>query len=419
MVFEKNQLKEQIHESRLGFDTLSGSGFLSKPYLSVEDPLPEYKGEELQVNVPFLDLSHQTRKIQPQLLDRLKTLTSENRFIGGAEVEDFERSFARFCGAKTCIALNSGTDALRLTLLACGIKDGDQVITSPFTFIATAEAISQTGAPVFADVDLDTFNLSVESVRSHISDKTRAIVPVHIFGLPADMISFVALATEEGLSVVEDACQAHGAAIGEKKVGSFGNAAAFSFYPSKNLGAFGDAGAATTSDPECDSTIRLLRNHGQTGPYFHQQEGFNSRMDTMQAAVLNLKLPLLEQWNEERQRLAGIYKEELEGLSQVFFQKVPEGYVHAYHIVAALVEDRSELMSFLLENGVEVKVVYPTPIHLLPAYSYLGHREGDFPNAEEVARRVLCFPVYPGMGDDKAFEAATVVRRFYSRSRAK
>jgi dTDP-4-amino-4,6-dideoxygalactose transaminase len=371
------------------------------------------------MNIPFLDLSHQTREVQPQLLERLKTLTSENRFIGGAEVEDFESSFAHFCGAEKCIALNSGTDALRLALLACGIKDGDEVVTSPFTFIATAEAISQTGVPVFADVDLDTFNLSVESVRASLSAKTRAIVPVHIFGLPADMTGFGALAAAERFVVVEDACQAHGAAIGDKKTGSFGNAAAFSFYPSKNLGAFGDAGAVTTSDPECDSSIRLLRNHGQTGPYFHQQEGYNSRMDTMQAAVLNLKLPLLEQWNEERQRLAGIYREVLAGLSEVRFQKIPDGHVHAFHIVAALVEDRSRLMSFLLENGVEVKIVYPIPIHLLPAYSYLGHREGDFPNSEEVARRVLCFPAYPGMGDDRAFEAATLIRRFYTRSRAK
>ncbi len=370
------------------------------------------------MKIQFLDLSHQTREIQTQLLDELKTLINQNRFIGGAEVERFETSFAHFCGTETCVALNSGTDALRLGLLACGIKPEDEVITSPFTFIATAEAISQTGIPVFADVDLDTFNLSAESVQSRISDKTRAIVPVHIFGLPADMIAFGALAAEEGLALVEDACQAHGAAIGEKKVGSFGNAAAFSFYPSKNLGAFGDAGAATTSDGECASMIRLLRNHGQTGPYFHQREGFNSRMDTFQAAVLNLKLPLLERWNEERQRLAGIYRDELKSLNEVLFQKVTEGYSHVFHLVAALVEDRRDLRKFLSEHGVETNIVYPTPIHLLPAYRHLGHREGNFPNAEEVSRRVLCFPAYPGLGDDKVFEIATLIRRFYFRSRA-
>ncbi len=370
------------------------------------------------MTIPFLDLSYQTRKIQTQLLDVLRNLTDQNRFIGGAEVERFEKSFAQFCGVETCVALNSGTDALRLGLLACGVKPEDEVITSPFTFIATAEAISQTGVPVFADVNLDTFNLSAKSVQSRISHRTRAIVPVHIFGLPADMIAFGALADQGGLAVVEDACQAHGAAIGEKKVGSFGDAAAFSFYPSKNLGAFGDAGAATTSDGECDSMIRLLRNHGQTGPYFHQREGFNSRMDTFQAAVLNLKLPLLQRWNEERQRLAGIYRDELESLNEVIFQRIPEGYTHAFHLVAALVEDRPDLMKFLSEHGVETKVVYPTPIHLLPAYRYLGHQEGDFPNAEEVCRRVICLPAYPGMGDDKVYEIATLIRRFYSRPRA-
>lgn len=371
------------------------------------------------MTIPFLDLSHQTREIQTRLLDELKTLTNQNRFIGGADVERFEKSFAQFCGAETCVALNSGTDALRLGLLACGVEPEDEVITSPFTFIATAEAISQTGILVFSDVNLDTFNLSVESVQGRISGKTKAIVPVHIFGLPADMMAFGALADKAGLAVVEDACQAHGAAIGEERVGSFGDAAAFSFYPSKNLGAFGDAGAATTSDSECDSMIRLLRNHGQTGPYFHQQEGFNSRMDTFQAAVLNLKLPLLDRWNKERQHLAGIYRGELEGLNEVVFQKIPEGYTHAFHLVAALVEDRQNLMKFLSEQGVETKVVYPTPIHLLPAYRFLGHQEGDFPNAEEVCRRVLCFPVYPGMGDDKVVEIATLIRKFYSRPREK
>lgn len=375
--------------------------------------LQELKREGLEVNVPFLDLSRQTQEIQTQLLEVLKKLTDENRFIGGAEVDRFEQSFADYCGAGSCVALNSGTDALRLGLLACGVRAGDEVITSPFTFVATAEAISQTGVPVFADVEPDTFNLSAESAQNRISSKTRAIIPVHIFGLPADMKALGKLACEKDLVLIEDACQAHGGAIEGKRVGSFGDVAAFSFYPTKNLGAFGDAGATTTSSPQLDSRIRLLRNHGQTGPYFHEMEGYNSRMDTIQAAVLNLKLPLLEQWNRERRRLATIYSEELADLSEVVFQTVPEGFSHAFHLVAGLVEERSGLIEFLAKRGVEAKVIYPTPIHLLPAYEHLGYREGDLPNAEEVCRRVLCFPAYPGIHEERIVEVACLIRKFY------
>lgn len=363
--------------------------------------------------VPFLDLSPQTREVGPEFLTAAAELVEGNQFIGGRAVAEFEREFAAYCQAESCVALNSGTDALRLALLAGGIGPDDEVVTSPFTFIATTEAISQVGRLVLADVDPRTFTLSAESLEAGISSTTRAVVPVHIFGLPADMASIQAVSSSHDLVVVEDACQAHGAAIAGRKVGSFGDGAAFSFYPSKNLGAFGDAGALTSNDTSFSERVRLLRNHGQTELYTHVIEGYNSRMDALQARLLSLKLRRVEAWNQERRRLVDIYRDELSGIEALRFQHVPDGFRHVYHVLAVLSDERDALVEHLRERGVDVRIIYPTPIHLMEAYRHLGLGRGDFPQAEKVCDEVLCLPLYPGLSTDAVARVAAEIRAFF------
>jgi dTDP-4-amino-4,6-dideoxygalactose transaminase len=363
--------------------------------------------------IPFIDLSFQTRTVLDEFLARVRELCGSDQFVGGVPVEDFEAGFASYCGAAHCVALNSGTDALRLALAAWGVSGDDEVITSPFTFMASAEAASQTGQVVFADLDPDTFNISPESVREKLTEKSRVLLPVHIFGLPAAMPELAVVAEEKSLILLEDACQAHGAAIDGRRVGALGQAAAFSFYPTKNLGGFGDGGALTCRDGKLAEKVRRLRNHGQTGPYHHEDIGFNSRLDAFQAAVLTLKLRHLDDWIDERRRLARIYREVLSGIGEVSFQKEPGGCCHSYHLLAVLVDRREELIRFLNSRQIDARVIYPTPIHLLPAYRHLNHRKGDFPVAEEICDRVLCLPLYPGMTEAQAVEVADAVRQFY------
>ncbi|MGW8178589.1 MAG: DegT/DnrJ/EryC1/StrS family aminotransferase [bacterium] len=368
------------------------------------------------VRIPFLDLSFQTAEVAPEFVTRISQLVEGNQFIGGETIGEFESAFAHFCGSQHCIALNSGTDALRLSLSAAGLEPDQEVITSPFTFIATAEAISQTSLLRLADVESDTFTLSPNAVEETISTRTRAVVPVHIFGLPANIPALEETARKYDLFILEDACQAHGAAIEDRRTGNLGMAGAFSFYPSKNLGAFGDAGAVTCDDAAFAEKMRLLRNHGQVRSYFHVVEGFNSRMDSFQGAVLSLKLSHLERWNLERQKIADLYRDELAALEQVKFQKVPPGYTHVYHVFAILVERREELQKFLRDAGIDTRVIYPVPIHLHPAYAHLGLSKGDLPNAESISTSVLCLPIYPGLERTHVSEVAKQIRRFYGRT---
>lgn len=328
-------------------------------------------------------------------------------------MQAFERLFAEFCKSPHCIALNSGTDALSFALQAMGVKGNDEVITSPFTFIATAEAIRRHARLVLADVDPDTFTIAPDEVEERITAHTRVLAPVHIFGLPASMTELIFLAQRNDLVIVEDACQAHGASIFNQRVGTFGECAAFSFYPTKNLGAFGDAGAVTTGQSETAERIRLLRNHGQTGPYEHEREGWNSRMDALQASLLSLKLKFIDAWIGERRRLAGLFRKGLQGVGAVSFQKEPENYLHVYYMLAARVERREELMAHLLKAQIETRVVYPFPLHLLKAYRDLGYHCGDFPVAEALCKNILSFPLYPGLSDEHVGEITQVVRRFY------
>jgi dTDP-4-amino-4,6-dideoxygalactose transaminase len=368
------------------------------------------------VKIPYLDLSYQTCQVSEEFFTELRSLVDGNQFIGGNRISDFEKTFADYCGTEFCVAVNSGTDALRIALLAVGVGRDDEVITSPFTFIATAEAISQTGRLVLADIDPETYTLDPESVRERINTATRAILPVHIFGLASDMPALQRIANENNLKLVEDACQSHGASIQGRKAGSIGNVGAFSFYPSKNLSAFGDAGAVTCNSPELAEKIFMLRNHGQTGAYIHALEGFNSRMDTIQSTVLTLKMRYLDEWNQWRSDLAGIYRDGLGDIEEIKFQRVPDGYEHAYHIVAFLCEDRDNLSAWLLEKGVDTRVVYPTPLHLMKAYAHLGFEKGSFPVTERVCEQVLCLPVYPGMPKENAQQVVKLIREYYKKA---
>jgi len=363
--------------------------------------------------VPFLELTPQNLPWTGAYLERLRRLIRENRFVGGEPVETFEASFSAFCGVEYCVGLNSGTDALKLGLQALGVGPADEVITSPFTFIATAEAVRQVGRLAFADIDPDTFTLSPRAVEEALTPQTRVVLPVHIFGLTADMTSLTAIAREKGLLLFEDACQAHGAAWDSRAAGAWGDAAAFSFYPTKNLGAFGDAGALVTNRKEVAERVRLLRNHGQVAAYLHEFEGWNSRLDAFQAAILHMKLARLATWKEERRRLAAIYRDVLEGTAEIRFQRIPGPAVPVYHLLVALVEERERLQNYLADQGVETRIMYPVPLHLQPAYRELGYGPGDFPVAESVAKRALCLPLYPGLQPETVEGIARRIKSFF------
>lgn len=365
------------------------------------------------MRIPFLDLTSQTQTVLDEFLCNVRALAQQNQFVGGQPIREFEERFAGYCGVPHCVAVNSGTDGLCLALVGTGMGSDDEVITSPFTFAGTTEAISRVGKLVLADIDADTFTLSPRAVEEKITERTRVLLPVHIFGLPAPMEDFSGLSQRYRLAVVEDACQAHGASIGTQKVGSFGQSASFSFYPSKTLGAFGDGGAVTSHSESIAARIRRLRNHGEASRYEHLEEGYNSRMDTLQAAVLNLKLRFIDEWVERRRLLASLYRQQLDDVEAVRFQKQPDRYQHSYYLVAARVEQRSRLVEYLTKLEIETRIVYPTPLHLLAAYRHLNHRRGDFPNAEEVCEQVLCFPAYPGMEETQVLEIARAIRKFY------
>lgn len=374
-------------------------------------------------HIPFVNLSLQHRHIREEIDNVINNIINESDFIGGQRVARFEDVFAKFLGVQEVVAVASGTDALWLTLVALGISDGDIVITVPNTFFATVEAIVRAGAhPVFVDVNLRTATLDPDELNKflvnecnrnndgqtiHIGSGRRvaAIIPVHIYGLPADMAPIIELANEYNLSIIEDACQAHGAKyrLNNKwqHVGNFGLAAAFSFYPSKNLGAFGDGGAVSTNNSEIASIIRLLRNHGQHNKYEHINPlGGNSRLDTIQAAILTIKLEKLEEWNFERRKIASLYNQALKK-TQLILPFEPEYAKHVYHIyIVRTTKNRDMVREQLAQLGVETGLHYPKPIHLQRAFTNLGLKIGTYPNAELIADSHISLPIYPGMNTD-------------------
>jgi dTDP-4-amino-4,6-dideoxygalactose transaminase len=348
------------------------------------------------MNVPFLDLKAQYGSIREEVDAAVREVFDGTAFAGGPFVARFEKEFAAFCGTRFAAGVGSGTDALWMALMALGIGPGDEVITVPDTFIATAEAISVCGArPVFVDVDPVTYNMDPSKLEAAITRKTKAVIPVHLFGQMADMDPILEIARERKLSVIEDASQAHGAEYKGRKAGSLGDAGCFSFYPGKNLGACGEAGAVVTGNEELDRKIRMLRDHGQARKYHHAVVGWNARMDGIQGAVLGVKLRHLPAWNEGRRRNAGIYGEVLRGVNGIVTPKEAAYARHVYHIYAIRVPDRDRLIAALAGKDIHCGIHYPVPLHLTEAYGYLGFGRGAFPVAEQLASEFVSLPMFP------------------------
>lgn len=352
--------------------------------------------------IPLVDLKAQYQSIQADIDSAIRRVIETTAFIDGPDVQLFEREFAEFCGAKHAVGVASGTAALQLAMLACGVGPGDEVITVSHTFCATAEAIAQLGArPVFVDIDPDTYTMDPSAAEQAITPRTKAILPVHLYGLPADMEAIQSIARKHGLVVIEDAAQAHGASYKGRSVGAMGDAACFSFYPGKNLGAYGDAGAVTTSNEAIARTVSALRDHGRAiGPdgkrskYEHDRVGFGERLDTLQAAILRAKLPHLRAWTERRRAIAQRYRELLRD-SPIGLPVEPPDTRHVYHLFVVRVSDRRAVQDRLAAKGIDTGIHYPIPLHMQKSFAWLGYREGDLPRTEAAAREILSLPIYP------------------------
>ncbi len=364
--------------------------------------------------VPFVDLSALHAPLQAEFERVFREILSTSAFIGGRAVAEFESAFAQFCGVQYAVAAGSGTAALHMALTACGIGPNDDVITTAHTFAATVEAILHAGAtPVFVDVDEETYNMDPQKIEAAITPRTRAILPVHLYGQCADMEAISAIARRHNLLVIEDAAQAHGARIGQRRAGSFGDMACFSFYPAKNLGAFGDAGMVVTNDADKARIARLVADHGSPDKYHHTLLGYNYRCDAIQAAVLAVKMPHLEAWNERRRRAAARYTERLRGLSAV---RPPRArFDHIYHLYVIRVPQRDALKNFLAQRNIAAGLHYPVPMHLQPMMA--GHpqaRVGALPVAERIAGEILSLPMFPDITDAQIDEVVGAIREFFS-----
>jgi dTDP-4-amino-4,6-dideoxygalactose transaminase len=364
--------------------------------------------------VPFLDLSTAHEALKDEILEDISRLIDSNAFTNGPEVAAFEEAFASYCGRRLCVGVANGLDALRLGLLAAGIEPGDEVIVPASTFVATFEAVAQAGGRlVVADVSEGDYNLDPDASAAAIGPRTRFLLPVHLYGQMADMRSLAGLAERYDLAVLEDACQAHGATREGLRAGSVGFAAAFSFYPGKNLGAMGDAGGLVTNDETLAARVRALREHGQTAKYRHDLEGYTSRLDTIQAAVLLRKLPLLDAWNEQRREAARLYGETLAGVGDLHLLPVPPGSEPVWHLYPVRTADPARLADFLRARGMGTGFHYPEPPHLSRAYGALGYRPGAFPVAERIARETISLPLFPGITEMQVEAVADAVGDFF------
>jgi dTDP-4-amino-4,6-dideoxygalactose transaminase len=365
------------------------------------------------MKVPFVDLKIQYECIRDEVAAALQKVLDTTAFAGGRFVEEFERNFASFCGCEFAVGVSSGTSALWLALQALGVGRGDEVVTVPNSFFATAEAISQCGAvPVFVDVDPATYTIDPALLEEAITPKTKAVVPVHLYGQTADMDPILAVARRHGLSVVEDACQAHGALYKGRRAGSMGDAGCFSFYPGKNLGAYGEAGAIVTDNPDLADRVRVLRDHGQSKKYYHALLGWNARMDGFQGAILSVKLKYLEKWNEARRAHARLYNELLASEEMLVLPQEADYATHIYHIFAIRHQERETLLEALKHKDIFCGIHYPVPIHLQEAYRFLGYGEGSFPAAEKCAREILSLPMFPELRIEQIEKVATEIRSF-------
>jgi len=359
--------------------------------------------------VPMVDLKRQFQAIREEVFDSLRSIIESSHYILGPSVREFERRVAEYIDVPHAIGVASGTDALHISLEALGIGEGDEVITTPFTFFATVEAILYTGArPVFVDIELETFNIDPEGIEEKITEKTRAILPVHLFGHPADMARIMDIAKRYELLVIEDCAQAFGASIGRRRVGSFGDSGCFSFYPSKNLGAFGDGGLITSKSNEVYERMRMLRNHGATSSYIHESIGFNSRLDEIQAGILLIKLKRIDEYNRLRREKALKYNSLLSDVVRCPSER--RGFNHVFNLYTIMSERRDEIHKVLHENRISSVVYYPVPLHLQKAISFLGYKKGDFPMAERASREVLSLPIYPELEDSTIERISEIIK---------
>jgi len=359
------------------------------------------------MKVPFLDLKIQYKQIEDEVTPMITRAMANGAFIGGEQVSCFETEFAGFCNGSYCVGVNSGTDALRFALMAIGVGPGDEVITVANTFIATTEAISQVGAkPVFVDIYPNTCNMDPNKLEDYLKNRLKpnvsslkprpkAVIPVHLYGQPVDMDPILYIAQKNNIDVIEDACQAHGAKYKNRNAGSLGAVGCFSFYPGKNLGAFGEGGAIITQDEDIAQKIRMIRDHGQRKKYFHDIEGYNGRLDAIQAGVLRIKLKRLEDWNKLRRQNAAYYNELLSEIPSITLLTEAEFAESVYHLYVILVDDRDGLQKFLDSKGIATGLHYPLPLHLQKAYEHLGYKKGAFPVTEHVADRLLSLPMFP------------------------
>ncbi|UCC22457.1 MAG: DegT/DnrJ/EryC1/StrS family aminotransferase [Planctomycetota bacterium] len=365
------------------------------------------------MQVPLLDLKAQYATIKDEVARAIADVCESQMLCLGPAVKEFEEQVAAYCGCKYALGVSSGTDALLVSLMALGIKPGDEVITSPFTFFATAGCVARLGAkPVFVDIDPDSYNIDAKLIEEKLTERTRAIIPVHLFGQVAQMEPIMEIAQRRNLAVIEDAAQAIGATQDGVKCGNFGDLACFSFYPTKNLGGFGDGGLVTTNDKELFESARLLRTHGENPRYFYKVVGGNFRLDAIQGAVLGVKLKYLDSWNEKRRENAALYDSIFAG-SLVKAPKIESNNVSTYHQYTIAVPERDRLQKFLAENGISTAVFYPKPLHLQDCFAELGYRQGDFPVAERVSSEVLSLPVYPELKREQIEYVANMVLKFY------
>ncbi len=363
------------------------------------------------MKIEFVDLNKQYLSIKDEIDVAVERVVKSGRFIMGQEVKAFEEAFADYCQTKYACGVSSGTAALHLAVLACGIGEGDEVITVDNTFIATAEGIIQNGAkPVFVDIEIDTYNIDPSKIEAKITEKTKAILPVHLYGQVADMDVIMSIAKKHNLKVIEDAAQAHGAEYKGKRAGSIGDVACFSFYPGKNLGAYGDAGAVTTNDPEIAEKVSMLRDHGRKVKYEHSAVGFNERMDSLQGAILNTKLKHLDEWTKKRRQVADWYKKYLP--DSVVSPVEKEGNKHVYHLFVIRHPARDKLREFLKEKGITALIHYPIPLHLQEALKHLGGKKGDYPISEQYSAKILSLPIFPELTEDEVKYVAESIGEF-------
>lgn len=367
------------------------------------------------MKVPFLDLKAQYNSIKSEIDNAITNIIENTAFIGGEELEKFDSNFAKYIGTKHCIGVGSGTDAITIALKALGIGDGDEVITAANSFIATSEAVSAVGGEVvFIDCNPNYYTIEVNKIEEKITDRTKAIIPVHLYGQPANMNQILEIAKKYDLFIIEDAAQAHGAIYKKSKVGAIGDIAIFSFYPGKNLGAYGDGGAIVTNNDELAKYCKMYANHGRVEKYNHEFEGINSRLDGLQAAVLNVKLKYIDKWNENRRKIAYYYTKKLNKISEIKTPLELSGTKPVYHLYVVQAKDRDKLREFLKSNNISTGIHYPIALPYLKAYEYLGHNKEDFPISYIYQYRLLSLPIYPEMTEKMIKYVVNMVENFYN-----